>query len=145
MNKENGALDICLIKNPLDKWNQEKGDRYSGMQITWDEWSDLFYNVLNVQKPDEYANVESYNEFNARQRHLFEEDLRCKGFPLLGRIADIYEDSCFLSDEVPDLLNECLSIAQKAEDILAKNALNKLITVCVEAKKGDFGIVLVSD
>lgn len=132
MRKENGALDICI------------DDQYSGRQISWEEWSDLFYKVLGVPR-ESYSEGEPYVQFDNRQDALFQEDMRKKGFPMLGRIVDIYKDVKFSSSETEQLLTECELLLRTTKSTSGRNALENLVFAGGEARKKGCGLILICD
>lgn len=145
MKRGNGALDICVKKDPAAKWDDENGDHYTGMQIGFEEWEDLFYGVLKVPQPERYIEGELFIRFDERQKRLFKEDVAKKGYEMLARIWDIYQDAEFAPAELKRLLDECLKLEKITESLPAHSALEMLIIGCREALKSEAGLVLVSD
>lgn len=145
MSLANGALDIVVTKNPTENWDSKQGDHFTGMQIKPDEWEDLFQNVL--QSPQIRFNVgnETFNTYYERQRTVFQSDLENKGFEMLGRIWDIYQDAYYMPSEINKLLEECLKIQQVSQSAKAMSALKKIICACRKALDTKSGIFFASD
>lgn len=140
----NGALDICIVKNPLEGWDSSS-DRNIRLQLFYEEWASFFYDSIGVPKPQTYSSGELYHDYAKRQEELFSTDLSWKGFPLLSRICDIYQDATFLSEEVAVLRDECVRAEKVAQEELASNFIKKLMYGCDLAIKSESGLVLISD
>lgn len=146
MNKENGSLDISIMRNPLGKWNEDRGDRFTGLQIKPDEWADLFLSVLHVPESIMFrSQSETFEERAYRYEKSFRTHVTGKGYEMLSRISDIYQDSKFLPSEVNQLKDECVALQELTHNSKACSALRKLILGCEEAVKNGSGLVLLSD
>ena len=145
MSNYNGALDICILQSGPNTDISEAEYQRTGMQILPDEWSELFYNELKVPSPEPYTEGEVFVEYDRRQKMLFEDFLRERSLPMLGKISDIYQDVVFLPSEVDALYLESSKLSKLVTSELAQAALSKLFDACVEAKKYNFGLILTSD
>src|SRR5687768_3014148 len=103
-------MNICIVGNPSLGLGEDERDRFTGKSISWDGWSDLFYDFLKVPPPVDYAAGESFSNYEARNRTSFSQFVSGMGFPLLARINDIYDDFVFRSDEIKELRNECITL-----------------------------------
>lgn len=131
------------MKNPLGKWGDD--DRYIGHHIGYDGWASLFYEVLDVPKPETYIEGESYILYENRQQLLFEKHLATNGYPLLGRISDIYKDVGFCASEVYSLRDECERVRAINDNSIANMVLDDLLTGCILAIQTESGLALISD
>ncbi len=136
-------MDIILMRNP--PIHGDPADRSTGLRLSWDDWSELFNEALDVSEREPYAEGEPYFDFNERQRSLFSAEVNGMGYPLLGRFFDIYEDVAYMPSEVSDLLNECESISGNRQENDIPSAITKLTEACNAALKDGLGILLSSD
>jgi hypothetical protein len=139
----NGTLQLAVIMNPFGEWDPNKGDHHTDLEIEEDEWCELFYKVLGV--PERWKEVDGQLEPVEFSEAQFKEILTGKGYPMLGRIWFMYRDANYLPSEVSKLLEECLKIQKKTENVSALSALGKLIAACYEAIKINSGLCLLSD
>ena len=146
MKLENGALDICLKKDAEGNWNDATGDRFSGLQLTGPEWHHIFNVVLQV--PDQFDTTgeqrDIYEYFTSQERQ-FQDFVTEKGFRMLSRIRDLYQDVVFHSGDIESLRNECVALGKSTDDELALSGLAKLSLMCEEALESSSGLVLISD
>ena len=138
------GLDISVENDPLTEETDEQ-NFYTGRWIEFDEWLDLFQNVLQAPIEIERLEGEDHAAFLDRQERLFQEDLTGKGYPMLGRIWYILSDAFFAPSEIDQLLRECTELQQKADSKNALSALEKLILACGEALKVNSGVLLSCD
>ena len=138
------TLSISIEKNPLS--NQVDNENfYTGRWIEFNEWHDLFQNVLQAPIEIEQLDGEDSSDFLDRRERLFQADLTSKGYEMLGRIWYIFRDAFYAPSEVRKLLEECLEVQHKTENKNALSALEKLIFACNEALKVKSGIFLSCD
>jgi hypothetical protein len=140
-----GVLDIAVMMNPFGEWDESKGDHHTDLGIKPKEWEELFFKVLQAPPHQKYIDGEDIYEYDKRQERLFKKDLKDKGYEMLGRIWDIYQDAEYLPSEVNQLLEECLEAQKRTNNEYALSALEKLISACREALKIGSGLCLLSD
>ena len=139
-------MNICIIGNPLLELGEDERDRFTGKSISWDGWGDLFYDLLKVPPPVDYAAGEPFSDFEARKTSNFSQFVCEKGFPLLSRISDIYDDVIFQSDEIKELRNECITLqGYFAGTRPGAEVLRNLIAACDSAIVVGAGIILSGD
>lgn len=138
------GLDISIQNDPLGGKTDEQ-NFYTGQRIWFDEWHELFQNVLHAPIEIKPNKGESFLDFEARREKLVQEDLTSKGYEMLGRIWYIFSDAFFAPSEVDKLLKECMELQQKTESEKALSALEKLIFACHEALKVKSGVFLTCD
>jgi hypothetical protein len=139
-----GVLDISITSDLLN----EQADAQNISVNRWldfNEWLELFENVLQAPVEIERLEDENFQDYHARRERLFQEDLTGKGYEMLGRIWYIFSDAFFHPSEIDKLLEECLELQQKTEYKHALSALEKLIHACNEALKVKSGIFLACD
>lgn len=143
----NGTLRLTIMRNPFDgdSFDTTKGDHHTDLEISDDEWAELFFSVLQVPKNQEFIDGEDTEKYNERQEVRFKRYLKTKGYPMLGRIWNMYRDANYLSTENNQLLEECLKLQKKPENVHALSALGKLIAACYEATKSGSGLAVISD
>lgn len=140
-----GTLDIAVMMNPFGEWNASAGDHHTNLGIKPWEWEDLFFNVLQAPQYETHDDGEKFAEHHERQERLFKEDLKDKGYEMLGRIWDIYQDAEFLPSEIDKLLAECLEVQQKTQNVHALSALENLILASRLSLEIKSGLRLLSD
>lgn len=140
-----GTLDIAVKKNPFGEWDESKGDHHTDLGIEPDEWEQLFFNVLQAPQDVIYFDGEDMSEYYKRRERLFQENLKNKGYEMLGRIWYIYRDASYLPSEINKLLEECLEVQKKTNNVPALSALKKLIIGCNKALEIGSGLRLLSD
>lgn len=139
-----GTLGISIENDPLSDKTDEQNFS-TGRWIAFDEWRELFQNVLHAPVEVERLEGEDHADFLNRRERLFQEDLTSKGYEMLGRIWYIFSDAFFAPSEVDKLLKECMELRQKAENEKALSALEKFIFACHEALKVKSGVFLTCD
>lgn len=141
----NGSLHPYVVHDPTNYWEggRHKDDFYVGFDLHWGDWEALFWDALNASRRDEYVQGTDIGEFHERNRRQFQESI--SGYPLLGRIFDMYEDATYKAEEVNQLRNECLKVRDGTDHAGAIRALNKLILACRKASQGSLGLLLLSD
>jgi hypothetical protein len=138
------GLDIAVVTDPENDHTDEQN--FSTRQwVEFDEWEDLFQNVLHAPVEIERLSGEERADFLDRRERLFREDLTGKGYETLGRIWYVFRDAFFAPSEVDKLLEECLKLRQRTDSKNALSALEKLISACREALKVKSGIFLAGD
>ena len=144
MSLENGALDICVVKDPVG--GDTVGDRFTGMQLTPSEWAAIFHNVLKVPEEFTFEDFEQQpQDIYERQEQLFRSFVLSKGYEMLSRIWDIYQDALFLPSEVDALQKECRELEHTTLDRLALSGLKKLRLASEQAIDAESGLALFSD
>ena len=114
-------------------------------ELELDEWDELFIDVLHAPVEVERVAGEDRAAFLNRQKALFQEDMKAKGYEMLGRMWYVFRDTYYSPTEVDKLLEECLEIRQRTETPKALSALEKLIYACHEALRVKSGIFLACD
>jgi len=121
----------------------DEGDRYLQLNLNGPEWEALFFDVLHCPEPEPYGegmDIREYdNHFRIRFQHSIPE------FPMLGRLWDTYRDVGYAPEQVKKLLEECVRIQAKTQNMSALEGLRKLILACNEALQAGSGLFLVSD
>jgi hypothetical protein len=138
------SLDIVITNSDLNE-NVDDKHFWTGQRIEFDEWRELFENVLHAPVEIERFENESGNELLERREKLFKEHLAGKGYRMLGRVWYIFRDAFYAPAEVNKLLEECLNIQRKTENEQTVAALEKLVFACDEALKAKSGIMLGCD
>jgi hypothetical protein len=138
------GLGIAVANDPESDHTDEQNFS-THREMEFDEWKDLFQNVLHAPTEIERLEGEDRADFLDRRERLFKEDLASKGYEMLGRIWYMFSDAFFAPSEIDKLLDECLEIQQKTENKNALSALEKLIFACHEALKVKSGIFLACD
>jgi hypothetical protein len=110
-----------------------------------DEWDELFIDVFHAPVEVERVAGEDRAAFLNRRKALFQEDMKAKGYEMLGRMWYVFRDTYYSPTEVDKLLEECLEIRQRTETPKALSALEKLIYACHEALRVKSGIFLACD
>lgn len=136
------SLHIGVKKEPRGRWDEKKGDRHLHLFITDREWEQLFHDVLLVPINEPYIHSDEQDE---HFKMLFQENLKDKGYEMLGRIWDVYDDVFYFPSDINKLLEECLEVQQKTENIVVIAILEKIIFACQEALKVKSGLSLRAD
>ncbi|MES2462803.1 MAG: hypothetical protein V4671_19650, partial [Armatimonadota bacterium] len=105
--------------------------RYLELDFHPADWEALFLETLGCPPYDPCRPEEDANQCRDRNRRLFRAAIL--GYPLLGRIYDLYEDALFSSEEVPLLREECERAKNQANHPGGIRALRKLIFAANEA------------
>lgn len=137
------SLGIAVTKSPFKKPSDEENFDLA-QDVTIEEWDELFLNVLEVQDITLHKD-ESRIDFLDRRERLFQEILISKGYEMLWRICHFSMDAFYAHSEVEKLLEECLRLQQKTQNVLALSGLKKLIFASNKAHRVKSGIWLVSD
>lgn len=147
-----GSLQIAVMMNPFDEdsWDPTKGDHHTDLEITGQEWKELVFKVLQAPEFQEYVEGEDADAYYERQEKLLKEDLKGKGYPMLGCLWCSFvwwngRDISYAPSEVNQLLTECLKLQKKTENVYALSALGKLIAACYEALGINSGLCLTTD
>jgi len=138
------TLGISIEQSPQSGLNDEE-NFYTGRWIEFNEWQDLFQNVLQAPVDLERLQGEDRAAYLSRREKLFREDVTNKGYEMLSRIWYIFRDAFFAPPEVNKLLEECLELQQKTRNKDASVALEKLIFACHEALRVKSGVFLFCD
>ena len=140
-----GNLDIAVMMNPGGEWNDSDGDHATHLAIEPKEWEELFFNALKVPEWENRIEGEDMGAYYDRQKKLFQENLRNKGYEMLGRIWDMYDDAIYWPSEINQLLRECLEVQKITQNTFALSAIEKLISACHQALLIKSGLCLSSD
>lgn len=139
-----GSLRVAVMRNPVGDWDTKQGDRHLNIDIEPDEWEALFFDALDASWADRIEGEDGW-AYLERQRKLFGQALSAKGYEMLGRIWEIYQDAAYLPSEVGKLREESLSVQKMTDDAAALEALRKILFACDEAQRIDSGIRMLSD
>lgn len=140
-----GSLRIASMRHPEGEWDPSRGDHHLTVEIEPWEWEELFFNVLGAQHWEALVEGEGIENYNKRQELRFAQNLSTKGYEMLGRISDIYQDVAYLPSEVNKLSEECLNIQKETDNAAALSALRKLVFACDDAQATGSGLRLISD
>jgi hypothetical protein len=142
-----GRLDIVIMMNPFGEWDEKQGDHPTDFTIGASEWWALFFDLdaLGLPEWEESVDGEDTGAYYERQKILFQQNAKNKGYEMLGRIWDTYQDAEYLPSEVNQLLEECTRLKQSTNNSQALSALANLISACYEALKISSGLRLLSD
>jgi hypothetical protein len=133
------------MREPAGQWNPAGGDHHLDLDLEPWEWEALFFAVLGAPRWERGEANEDVFTWERRQKRNFEESLAAKGYEMLGRITDMYEDCEYLPHEVLKLREECFGLKRHINNSDAAEGLRKLVVACNEAEKIDSGLVLLSD
>jgi hypothetical protein len=142
-----GRLDIVIMMNPSGEWDEKQGDHPTNFTIGASEWEALFFDLDALGLPGWETQVDGEDscQYHERQKILFQQNAKNKGYEMLGRIWDTYQDAEYLPSEVSQLLEECTRLKQGTSNSKALSALENLISACHEALKISSGLRLLSD
>lgn len=139
------CFNISIKKNPEGIWDLSQGDHRLNFNFGGKDFDEL-NNLLNVKlAPTKKSDSEDYVDYNERLKRRYIKVATEKGYKMLGRFSDCYENVIFLSSETEELLEECLKLKEKTKNSDAIIALDKLIKTCNEALKTNSGIFFGSD
>jgi hypothetical protein len=112
--------------------------------LSYQEWFELYFNVLSVGKTgyDEWAKE---NPEEAKRSVLGEFDEDIDGYPLLSRIKGARYDIVYKAQEVKSLREECLKVKTNTTNAVALRGLEKLLHICHEAEVSGLNIYLMSE
>ncbi|MEP7212405.1 MAG: hypothetical protein ABI791_04985 [Acidobacteriota bacterium] len=141
-----GSLRIAVMRDPSGEWDPVRGDHHLDLDLEREEWEDLFFAVLGAPAWEagllENEGVFAYEE---RQKRNFETYLKSKGFEMLGRISDMYQDAEYEPSEVAELREECSRVEELTDNAEVLEGVRKLVFACNEAVKIGSGLILLSD
>jgi hypothetical protein len=133
------------VENDPESVHTDEQNFNTHQEMEFDEWEDLFQNVLQAPVEIERLEGEDRAAFLSRRERLFKEDLKGKGYEMLGRIWYVFRDVFYSPAEIDKLLEECLELKRKTESPKALSALEKLIRASRAALKVNSGIFLACD
>lgn len=124
-------MKIILVgvnEGKADMTDLEKIEKLRGR-----EWGELFYNVLNCPKADNYLENDNFEIYTKRNELLFKKAI--PNFPLLAELNDIYGRVLFSLEQVRELKKEVYKIMSKDNsNKLALIGLEKIIDSCEQAE-----------
>lgn len=150
------GLTICIVKNPVYvwderrqcntmEWNPEQGDRSLDFFLSGKDF-DAVQDFLDIKLSSTGKREgESLEEHEERLKNMWLEAAKEKGFEMLGRIWDWYDDAIYFPSDINQLLAECQKIKENAQNPDQSEAMDKLINACREAFKTESGIYLACD
>lgn len=138
------GLGISITTDP-ESVHVDEQNFSTHRELEIDEWDELFIDVLHAPVEVERVAGEDRAAFLNRRKLLFQEDMKAKGYEMLGRMWYVFRDAYYSPTEVGKLLEECLEIRQRTEISKALSALDKLIYACHEALRVKSGIFLACD
>ena len=150
------GLTICIVKNPVNvwderrqchtmEWNPGQGDRTLDFFLNGKDF-DALENFLDIKLTGaDYLEGEDFSENHERLKRMHLAAAKEKGFEMLGRIWDWYDDAIYFPSEINQLLAECQKIKENAQNPDLSEAVDKLINACREAFKTESGIHLACD
>jgi hypothetical protein len=146
MSEITGNLSFIVVRDPKSFFEGLKEpDHYLNIDLNGDEWSALFYDVLNCPK----ANVEPFSsgedpeQWRERYRLKFQQSI--PDYPMLSQIWDIYNYANYRPEEIAQLREECLKVQTNTSNENGLAALAKLVAACDEASKLGSGLLFVPD
>jgi hypothetical protein len=138
-----GSLDLHIVHDPNGQYDAAKGDRYLGIAFEPTEWEAVFFKVLHCPEAEPFIQGEDLDEYYERYRRRFQQAIA--DYPMLGRIWDMYEDVCYMPEEMNLLQNECRRVQTRTSNAYALEGLRKLRFACNEALKLGMGLYMASD
>ena len=139
-------MSLSIMKNPgEDKWDAAAGDYNLDFVIEGKDF-DAIQRVIDVSfPPTERLENEGYDDYEKRLKERYLSAASEKGYPLLGRIWDWYDDAVYLSSDVARLRDECLKAQSESRAPEIVGAMNKLMTACERALALNSGIFVGAD
>lgn len=121
-----------------------KEDKVLPYGLSYQEWFELYFNVLGVDKTG-YDRWAKENPEEAKHSVLGEFDEDIDGYPLLSRIKGARYDVMYKAEEVGLLRDECLKVKSNTTNPVALRGLEKLLRICHEAIVSGLSIYLMSE
>ena len=138
-------IDIVIMKNPLDEWHPEEGDRQTDFGLEWDEVEEI-QKFINVPPSTiKQLKNEGYGNYQDRLKEEYLKTATQNGYEMLGRIWYYYDDAVYQSSEVNQLRNECVKVINESQNSKLTMILNKILTVCDDAMKTNSGLFFGCD
>ncbi len=134
--------DLDLVLTDSIKGEPKAPDHISLQReaLRFQEWFEIFFNVLHCEEVAWDFENESYEEGLVRRNRVFRESI--PELPLLGRIPDVYQSVFYSKDELPALIEECMQVIRSTDNPIALEGLAKLIRYCKLGIKHEQGLAL---